>query len=70
MELVLNNEALWTLMAEVEAILNSQPLTVELLSDDNNANPTSPSNLLSMKSKVIMPPPDEFSRPDIYCRKR
>ena len=57
-------------MAEVEAILNSQPLTVELLSDDNNANPISPSNLLSMKSKVIMPPPDEFSRPDIYCCKR
>ena len=56
-------------MSEVEAILNCQPLTIELLSDDISANPISPSNLLSMKSKVIMPPPDEFSRPDIYCRK-
>ena len=29
----------------------------------------SPSNLLSMKSKVVMPPPGEFGRADIYCRK-
>ena len=66
----LNHDALCILMAEVEAILNSRPLTVELLSDGNSANPISPSNLLSMNSKVIMPPPVEFSRPDIYCCKR
>ena len=28
-----NDEALSTLMAEVEAVMNSRPLTVELLSD-------------------------------------
>ena len=66
----LNDEALSTLMAEVEAVMNSRPLTVELLSDGNSLNPISPSNLLTMKSKVVMPPPGEFGRADIYCRKR
>ena len=65
----LNDEALSTLMAEVEAVMNSRPLTVELLSDGNSLNPISPSNLLTMKSKVVMPPPGEFGRADIYCRK-
>ena len=66
----LNDEALSTLMAEVEAVMNSRPLTVELLSDGNSLNPISPSNLLTMKSKVVMPPPGEFGRADIYCHKR
>ena len=64
----LNDEALSTLMAEVEAVMNSRPLTVELLSDGNSLNPISPSNLLTMKSKVVMPPPGGFGRADIYCR--
>ena len=58
----LNDEALSTLMAEVEAVMNSRPLTVELLSDGNSLNPISPSNLLTMKSKIVMPPPGEFGR--------
>ena len=53
----LNDEALSTLMAEVEAVMNSRPLTVELLRDGNSLNPISPSNSLTMKSKVVMPPP-------------
>ena len=65
----LNDEVLSTLMAEVEAVMNSRPLTVELLSDGNSLNPISPSNLLTMKSKVVMPPPGGFGRADIYCRK-
>ena len=65
----LNDEALSTLMAEVEAVMNSRPLTVELLSDGNSLNPISPSNLLTMKSKVVMPPPGEFGRADICCCK-
>ena len=44
-------------MAEVEAVMNSRPLTVELLRDGNSLNPISPSNSLTMKSKVVMPPP-------------
>ena len=30
----------------------------------------SPANILTMKSKVVMPPPGEFSKPDLYCRER
>ena len=65
----LNEEVLSTLMAEVEAIMNSRPLTVEPLGDGNSLNPISPSNLLTMNSKVVMPPPGGFGRADIYNRK-
>ncbi|XP_057290844.1 uncharacterized protein LOC130613498 [Hydractinia symbiolongicarpus] len=54
----LNEESLITLMTEAEAIVNSRPLTVETLNDVNSMQPLSPSQLLTMKSKVIMPPLD------------
>ena len=66
----MNDESLNTLMTEVEAILNSCPLAVELLNDGSSINPICPSNILSMKSKVVMPPTGEFVQADIYCRKR
>ena len=66
----MNDESLNTMMTEVEAILNSRPLAVELLNDGSSINPICPSNILSMKSKVVMPPPGEFVQADIYCRKR
>ena len=66
----MNDESLNTLMTEVEAILNSRPLAVELLNDGSSINPICPSNILSMKSKVVMPPPGEFVQAEIYCRKR
>ena len=51
-------------MAEIEAIIKSRPLTLESLSDVNNEIPLSPSNLLTMKSDVIMPPPGVLNRPE------
>ena len=66
----LNTEALYTLMIEVEAVVNSRPLTVETIADGTSEVAISPSNLLTMKSKVIMPPPGIFPRPDVYSRKR
>ena len=66
----MKDESLNTLMAEVEAILNSCPLTVELLNDGSSINPICPSNILSMKSKVVMSPPGEFVQADIYSLKR
>ena len=51
----LNDEALRTLMIEVESIVNSRPLTTEGLSDES-IEPLTPSHLLTMKSKVVMPP--------------
>ena len=65
-----DEESLFTLMDETEGILNSRPLTVEAISDPTSELPLSPANILTMKSKVVMPPPGEFSKPDLYCRKR
>ena len=66
----LNDEGLRTLVAEKEAIINTRPLTVESLSDVNSEIPLSPSNLLNMKSDVIMPPPGAFNRLDLFsCRR-
>ena len=52
----LNEEGLRTIVAETEAIIYSRPLTVKSLSDINSEIPLSPSNLLTMKSDVNMPP--------------
>ena len=32
--------------------------------------PLTPNHLLTMKSKLIFPPPGQFQRSDLYCRKR
>ena len=65
----LDDEAFRTLLCEVEAIVNSRPLTVDNLSDENES-PLTPNHLLTMKSKVLLPPPGVFQRADVYCRKR
>ena len=65
----LNDESLRTLLIEVEAIVNSHPLTTDLLSDVNSMIPLSPMNLLTLKSRVVMPPPGVFTTPAIYCLK-
>ena len=53
----LDEESLLTLLTEIEGILNSRPLTTETVSDRTSDIPLSPSNILAMKSKVVMPPP-------------
>ena len=53
-------------MIEVEGILNSRPMTVEVFNDPTILQPFSPVNNLTMKSKVVSPPPGEFSKPYIY----
>ena len=44
----LDNEALRTFFCEVEAIINSHPLTVDNLNDSNCLNPLTPNHLLTM----------------------
>ena len=66
----LNEESLITLLAEVESIIDSRPLTVETLADIGSEAPFSPINLLIMKSKVVLPPPEGFKQPDLYSRPR
>ena len=65
----LNDESLRTLFVEVEAIVNSRPLCSESLSDES-IEPLTPNHLLTMKTKVVLPPPGVFQRADVYCRKR
>ena len=60
----LSDESLQNLLVEVEAIINSCPLTTDVLSDVTSLAPLSPVNLFTMKSKVVMPPPGYFTSPD------
>ena len=57
-------------MTETEGNLNSQPLKTDSISDLTRSLSLSPSNLLTMKSKITLPPPGDFSRPDLYSRRR
>lgn len=65
----LNDESFRTFLAEAECIINSRPLTIANLSDPTSL-PLSPSNILTMKTKVVLPPPGVFQQTDMYCRKR
>lgn len=65
----LNDESLHTLFVEVEAIVDSRPLTTETLTDEKVETLT-PNHLLTMKSRVVLPPPGVFQKADVYCRKR
>ena len=65
----LDDECLRTFMCEAESIMNSRPLTCEFLGDCSML-PLSPNQILTMKSKVSITPPQEFQQADVYCRKR
>ena len=66
----LNEEALSPFMCEVEALVNSRPLTIDSMNDPTSLNPLTPNNLLTMKTKVLLPPPGVFQSSDMYGRKR
>lgn len=66
----LDDETLRTLFTEAENIVNSRPLTVDNLSDPEAPEPITPNHLLTLKAKVVLPPPGNFSRPDLYSRRR
>ena len=65
----LDDESFRTLLCEVEAIINSRPLTFAS-SDPDDLDPLSPSNLLTMKTSVVLPPAGVFQRADVYMRRR
>lgn len=52
------------------AIVNHRPLTVTNLSDPNSPEPLTPNHLLTLKSTVALPPPGQFTREDLFTRKR
>ena len=66
----LDGETLRTFMVEAEAIVNCRPLTADTINSPQLPQPLMPNHLLTMKSKVIMPPPGNFQRADLYSRRR
>ena len=66
----LDDETLRTFMTEVECVINSRPLSVDYLCSAEAPEPLTPNHLLTMKPKRMLPPPGEFQRPDVYCRRR
>lgn len=66
----LDDEGLRTLFTEAENLVNSRPLTTDNLSDPQAPEPITPNHLLTLKTKAVLPPPGNFSRPDLYTRKR
>ena len=69
-ETQLDDELLLTLMAEVEAIVNSRPLTCVRTTEADDPEPLSPSQILTLKSTTVMPPPGKFVKEDMFCRRR
>ena len=66
----LDDDLLHTLMIEAEAIINSRPLTYVDMTSCDADEPLTPSQLLTLKSKVVLPPPGQFVKEDMYCRRR
>lgn len=63
----LDDESFRTLIKECQAVVNSRPLTTITESD---TEALTPNHLLTMKSKVLMPPPGVFLKADVYSCKR
>ena len=64
----LTDELLMTLLCEVEAILNSRPLSV-VSSDHRDPRPLSPNDLLLLGGGPVSPP-GVFRSQDLYCNRR
>ena len=61
----LNDESLRIFLAEAEAFVNTRPITSKSLSDVDSPVPLCHMQLLTMKSRVVMPPLGEFQKKDI-----
>ena len=66
----LNNESFRTLLLEVEGIINSLPITCESIGDANSIIPLIPMQLLSSKTRIVMPLPATFQKEVMYYRKQ
>ena len=66
----LDDELLRTLMTEAESVVNSRPLSYCSMTDTNPVEPITPSQLLTLKSKVVLTPPGRFHDADVYARQR
>ena len=64
-----DEECLQTFLCEACAIVNSRPLNAENLSDSDFV-PITPNSFLTMKPSIVLPPPGEFPREDLYSKRR
>ena len=62
----LDDESLRTFMHEAANIINSRPLTTDTLNDPTSPMPLAPNNILTGKSVVVLPPPGNFVKEDMY----
>ena len=60
---------LFVLLVEVEGIINYRPITCESIDDISSIIPLISMQLLSSKTRVVMPPLGTFQKEDMYCRK-
>ena len=65
----LDEESFRTLMCEVEAIINSRPLTT-VSGEPGDLEPLTPNHILTTKFTVILPPTGKFQQNDVYMRRR
>ena len=65
----LNDEALTTFMCKAEAVINSRPLTTDTTTSPVSPEALTPNHVLTMETKVILPPPGTFQAADQYSRK-
>ena len=66
-EQTIREDNLRTLLCEIEAIINSRPLTT-VSSDPQDASPLTPNHLLHHRSGVLLPP-GLFQPDDVYSRR-
>ncbi len=66
----LDAESLRTLTCEAESIVNSRSLTTDNLTSPYGTDPHTPNHLLTIKWRVLLPPPGEFQQAYIYHVKR
>lgn len=65
----MNDEALRTFMCEAEAVVNSWPLMTESITSPGSAEALTSNHFLTLKMKVVLPPPGVFTSADLYSRK-
>ena len=66
----LNDESFRTFFTDAEYIINSRPLTVtNINSPDDAPEPLTPNHLITMKSKIVLPPLGNFHKEDVYSKK-
>ena len=65
----LDIDSFHTLLCEVEAIINSRPITC-VSGDPRDPDALTPNQILTLRTTVTVPPPGIFQREDLYMKRR